>query len=424
MVLTLEDYRYDADRCVRCGGCKWVDHIYMDHPRWGVKCPSSARYLFDAYAAYGRLYLGLGLIDGELELSPTFVDSLYRCTQCGACDVGCKRNLDLEPLLTLEALRQRCVQEGKGPMPEHKAIAENIVRNRNRYNAPPENRFKWLPEDVPAAKKAEYVYFVGCNSAYRQTELAQATVKILKAAGVEFMVMDSDEWCCGHPLYVTGQADLAKVQAEHNIEAIERTGASTVVTSCAECYKTIKVDYPKMLKKSSADMSFGVVHLVELVDQLIKEERLKLTNPVDMRIVYHDPCNLSRMSEPWLHWEGKRVEYGKLEPSKEYRRGTQGVYQPPRDILSAIPGVELIEFIRKRENALCCGAGGGVRDAFRDFALWTADERLEEAKAVGAEAVVSCCPYCKENFIEAANNRKDKMKIYDITDVILQAIQP
>ncbi len=400
-----------------------MDHIYMGHPRWGVKCPSSMRYLFDAYTAYGRSFLAVELMDGTFDFSPKILDIIYKCNLCGACDAGCKRNLDLEPLLVLEALRETCVQDGKGPMPAHKAIAENISRNKNRYGAPPENRFKWLPKGVPIAKKAEYVYFAGCNSAYRQPELAQATVRILKAAGVEFMVMDPDEWCCGNSLYTTGQADLAKVQAEHNIMAIERSGATTVVTSCAECYKTLKVDYPKMLRKSTADMGFRVVHLVELVDQLIKEERLKLVNRVDMRIAYHDPCNLARLSEPWVHWEGKRVEYGKLEPPKEFRRGTNGIYQPPRDILSAIPGVELIEFERMRENALCCGAGGGVRDAFKDFALWTGDERLEEAKAVGTEAVVSCCPYCKENLSEAADIRKENIRVYDITEVILKAIQ-
>ncbi len=422
MLFNLDTHRYEASRCTRCGGCKWVDHIYMDHPRWGTRCPSVIRYLFDAYTAYGRLFLIPALLDGELEFSPTVVDIIYKDQLCGACDVGCKRNLDLEVLQALEALREKCVQVGKGPMMEHKAIADNITLTGNRYGGLPEARFNWLPEDIQVAQKAEYIYFAGCNSAYRQPELARATAKILNAAGLEFMVMDPDESCCGHPLYITGQTDVARKQAEHNIKAIQDAGAATVVASCAECYKTLKVDYPKMLKRSTGEMSFKVVHLVELVDQLVKEGRLKFIHEVDMRVAYHDSCNLSRLSEPWIHWEGKRGRYGTLVPPKEYRRGTYGVYQPPRDILDSIPGLELIEFIRMKENALCCGAGGGVRDAFKEFALQSANERMEEARAVGVEAIVSACPYCKENFGEAAIIAGDKLRAYDLTEIVLRAL--
>jgi Fe-S oxidoreductase len=237
------------------------------------------------------------------------------------------------------------------------------------------------------------------------------------------MLLGAEEWCCGHPLYVTGQVEAFKQQMEHNLEVLKKAGASTVLTSCAEGYKTWKVDYPKVLDKSTAEMGFKVMHIVEYADQLLQEGRLKFDNPIDMKVTYHDSCNLGRLSEPWIHWEGKRVKYGCLEPPKEYRRGTYGIYQEPRNILKAIPGVELVEMYRIRENAWCCGAGGGVRDGNKDFALWAAEDRLEEAEAVGAEAIVSACPYCKENFSEAISNRGDKIKAYDITELMAQAIK-
>jgi len=133
---------------------------------------------------------------------------------------------------------------------------------------------------------------------------------------------------------------------------------------------------------------------------------------------------LGRLSEPWIPWEGKHVRWGCTEPPKEWRRGTYGIYEPPRKILRSIPGIELVEMIRVRENAWCCGAGAGMREADKDFALWTAGGRLDEVRQIGAEAIVSSCPYCKENFKEAVNARDEKVKVYDISELILDAISP
>ena len=132
----MENFRYDMSRCIRCKACKWVDHIYMPGVQFGTICPSERRYQFDSYSAYGRLKLALAVMDGRLDFSEKMLDAVYRCTLCGACDVGCKRNLDLEILLSLEALRIRAVESGKGPMPEHRKIADNIAQNHNRLGAP------------------------------------------------------------------------------------------------------------------------------------------------------------------------------------------------------------------------------------------------------------------------------------------------
>jgi Fe-S oxidoreductase len=394
----------------------------MPNIRFAYKCPSIAHYLFDAYGAYGRERLALQVMDGKIDLTPQLQKAIFACQLCGACDIGCKRNLDLEPLLVLETLRARLVDKGLGPMPEQKKIAENISKTHNRYGSPHANRSKWLPQDIKPATKADVVYFVGCASSYVKTEIAQATATILASTGTSFMLLGSEEWCCGHPLYSTGQFAAFKAQLEHNIEAVHELGAQTVLLSCAEGYRTWKVDYPKMLGKSTVDMGFRVMHIVELIDQLMQNDGLKFNSPLDMKLTYHDPCYLGRLSEPWLHWEGERGTWGRLSPPKEFRRGTNGIYQAPRNILQAIPGVELVEMDRNRENAWCCGAGGGVRDAFKDFALWTAGERLEEAAATGSEAIVSGCPYCKTNLQEAAKSKGEKLNIHDITEIVVRAM--
>jgi Fe-S oxidoreductase len=397
-----------------------VDHIYLSNIQFAYKCPSIAHYLFDAYAAYGRERLSLAVMDDNIDSTPELQKAIFACQLCGACDIGCKRNLDLEPLLVLETLRARLVEKGLGPMPEQKKIAENIDKNHNRYGSPHADRSKWLPPDIKPAATADIAYFVGCASSYVDTGIARATATILKNTNTEFMLLD--EWCCGHPLYSTGQFDAFQKQLEHNVAAVKKTGISTLLLSCAEGYRTWKVDYPKMLGISTDDMGFRVMHIVEYVDQLLQGGRLQFNNEMNMKVTYHDPCNLGRLSEPWTQWQGKRVQWGRLEPPKEFRRGTYGIYQAPRNILQAIPGIELVEMDRMRENAWCCGAGGGVRDAFKDFNLWTAEKRLEEAQATGAEAIVSDCPYCKENFQDAAESRGDKIKVYDITEIIVQAM--
>ena len=144
--------------------------------------------------------------------------------------------------------------------------------------------------------------------------------------------------------------------------------------------------------------------------------------PVKINATYHDSCRLARLSEPYVFWNGKRLPFGRTEPPKKWRRGTNGIYEPPRNVLKKIPELNLLEMERIRENAWCCGAGGGVKWAFNDFALWTASERLEEAESVGAEAIIGSCPFCKWNFLDAAKNTKKKIKVLDFVEVAAQAI--
>jgi Fe-S oxidoreductase len=183
-----------------------------------------------------------------------------------------------------------------------------------------------------------------------------------------------------------------------------------------------KVDYPKILNIATADLGFKVVHLTEYVDELIKKGALKLAHRIDLRLTYHDPCSLSRLSEPWVPWAGERGLWGVVNPPLERRRGTHGIYQPPRDVLSSIPGVELVEMPRMRENAFCCGAGRGTREAFPDFASWAAEQRLMEVEEVGAEALVSACPWCKDHFAQVVSENGGSLKVLDFSELVLSAI--
>ena len=146
-----EDYKWDADSCVRCSYCKWMHPWEVKNPRFSKICPSIAKFYFDAFSAQGRLNIVSGLINGELTLrdSPRILEIIYACTLCGACDIMCKRSMDHEVLLTLKALRTKAVDDGIGPLPEHKAFTVSIEKYHNPYNEPHEDRLKWLGKAKP-----------------------------------------------------------------------------------------------------------------------------------------------------------------------------------------------------------------------------------------------------------------------------------
>jgi Fe-S oxidoreductase len=417
--LNLEDYRYDARHCTGQTLCRWIDLNYVQGQDFAERCPTWQKEGFDVYGAVGKCNIVYYLLNGKLDYSdPTVRDIAYRDLLCGSCDVACKRNLDYEIQLMLESLRAKLVENSNGPMPQHIEPTKNIENTRNFYGKDQSQRLNWIPKNVKVAAKADILFFVGCRPAFSDTQIAVGTARILNAAKADFMVL-KDEPCCGHFLFSTGQMQKARKLAQDNIKSIRQTGAKTVVFSCPGCYKTFKVDYPKLLGFATSDLGFEVKHITELADQWVNEGRLKFKNRIDMKVTYHDPCNLGRLSEPWVPWKGVREDWGVFNPPRFVRRGVHGVYEPPRNILKAIPGIELAEMVRHHENAWCCGNEGGVKEAFPDLALWTASERLREAASTGAEAIICACPACKENFKDAAKNG---MKVYDVTELIAKAI--
>lgn len=416
-MVKLEELRYDAISCPRCSNCKWIDHIYVRSHRFAKICPLNARHGFNAYSAHGLLDLALAVMDGRLGNTPGLLDATFKCLLCGACDVRCKRNLDIEVLQVIEALRRRLVENGWGPPPALRELAERILRDGNRYGAPLESRLRGFSAPRPAAT-GKFVYFVGCHDSYVAPEAPTVIMKLLSRLGVEAVLLP-EERCCGKPLFAMGEWDKASELAHHNLEAITRSGAEMVIISCPECYHTLKVEYPRLLEKNTSDLGFEVVHITELLASRLAEGRIPWARQLKLKAAYHDPCHLGRLGEPWYHWKGERKPFGITEPPKIYRRGHNGVYQPPREVLQSL-GVELIELERSRENAWCCGAGGGVRIAFKDFALWTARERLKEAHSLGVKALVTVCPYCRENFKEADGF---DIEIYSLTELMGQALE-
>ena len=403
-------YYYDpkkiAENCHRWGVCRFVPAWLIKSLRFSKVCPSSAYYYFDAYSLQGRMNIALGLMEGRVnyENSPDLLDIVYACNLCGGCDAQCKNWCnEMEGLRVMEDTRANLVEDGQ-LLPGHMSIMDGLRKEDNMLMKPKAERGKWAEGlDVKnlTEEKAEVCYHAGCLLSYEEElwKVARGAVTLLKDVGVDVGIMGKDETCCGGRAYELGYRGEFTKYAESNIEAWTAAGVTTVVTSCSDCYCVFKRRYPELGSK------FEVVHMVEFIDRLIKEGKLKFSKTIPLTVTYHDPCHLGRRTDVYV--PGKPIE---------------GVYDLPRDVIKSIPGVELVEMERIREYAWCCGSGSHTREVYPDFSAWTASERIEEAKATGAETLVTACPWCERNFIDAINSTGEKIKVYDILELVQQAI--
>ncbi len=387
-----------VERCGKCGTCGTI------YQNWRNICPAVEEYQFESYFLGGKNLLTWGLLHDLIQWDNSIRDVLYACTLCGHCASQCQmaetdgtKPMKLFAMNILEAMRHEAVNAGFGPMHKHKIFGNHISKEYNPYLEKHRDRLNWLPEHLGnLPKEAEIVYYVGCTSSYREKNIAIATAKLFNHIGLNFTIL-SDEWCCGSPLFRTGQWEIAAQVSKHNIELMNKAGINTLTTSCAGCYRTWKTDYKDTYADLlNVDYNFDVLHTTELLADLIKKGEIEIEHEVRKKITYHDPCHL-------VHC---------------------GVYDPPRYILQNIPGVELVEMERIRENAWCCGAGGGVKSGFPEFALETAIRRLEEAEETKVEAIVTPCPFCTRNLRDAAEKAKFKIEVYDVVEILARAIKP
>jgi Fe-S oxidoreductase len=423
--MALEDYQAEMERCSQCSYCRWIPLDQIKSWRFALGCPSVAYSHFHTYTARGRYLVARSLLKGQSDYSDRVRDVVFKCQACGSCDVTCKVcRFNLEPLQMILELKARLVADGQSP-PEHVALVDHLRKQNNSMGRAKAERGKWAEgldiKDL-AAEKAEVVFHAGCRFSYdaQLQPAARTAVSLLKDAGVDVGILGEKETCCGLRAYTMGYRKELSNCAAKLIKAWERAGVKTVVTSCADCYHGFKRHYPDL------GASFEVLHTVEFIDRLIKEGRIKFSRSVPMTVTYHDPCHLGRQGEPYVAWNGveKKIRNQVIvyEPRRPRYNGAWGVYDPPRDVLRSIPGIELVEMERIREYAWCCGAGGGVLEAYPDFALSTAAERIDEAATTGAEAIVSACPWCERSFLDAVNGAGNKLKVFDVVELVNQAL--
>lgn len=317
---------------------------------------------------------------GELEWNEDLLDPIFACTTCGNCEVQCLAPHHEHIVDIIEELRASAVAN-LGALPSHMKFSENIAQHHNPYGV--EHHARSLKDLHGLPDKAEVVYFIGCTSNYRETSIRDATISILKKAGVEFTIID--EYCCTSPLLRTGQLEGTSQIAQYNSDQVSQAGARTVVTSCSGCYRTLKRDYPRM----GVRYEFDILHITEFIEHLIDQGSLHIKDSLNIvPYTWHDPCHLGRHMD---------------------------VYDSPRNVLEKMR-VPLLEMETSRENAWCCGAGGGCKSAYADWSLETATSRIAQAQDVGASAIVTGCPFCVRNLRDASEF--SKMKVLDIAELV------
>ncbi len=329
----------------------------------------------------------LGLIDFEDE-------DVWLCATCNNCVKRCPRGVEI--IDVMRALRRAVTELGIAKVPDSLRITiKNISGLGNPLGEPEDKRADWAKNlDVKLhTEGTEILYFPCCIPEYDPSvqRVAQATVNILKKAGVDFGILGNQANCCGESVRKAGDENVFKRLAQNNITAFEAMGVTTVVTSSPHCYHTFKNEYPKL------GGNFEVIHSSQYLLELIKQGRLKLTKEVNKKVAYHDPCYLGRHND---------------------------IYDEPREILKNIPGLKLIELPYHHENSLCCGGGGGRIWMETKSGERFSDMRIEQALEVGANVLAVACPYCLLNFEDSVLtlDKSDFIEIKSLAELVQEAL--
>jgi heterodisulfide reductase subunit D len=401
----LESLRRDMKKCVRCSLCKLVPMPTITQARFTSACPPVDEYHFHAFSGGGMNVMTLALLDGRIRVDRDLAQIVSACTTCGMCDVSCKFIMAAERQDVILALKEHLAESGFAPTktedkPALPGWADGL-------------KLKTLPES-----KSDVLLFVGAGTGSGHASTARKLGELLQRARVDFGFLE-DEPETGIQAFWTGQRQVFTEQAQTVVDRLDRTEAKVIVTLCGEDLGMLRSKYPRYGRAPQA----RVLHASEFLLPLIQKNRLKLTRPIKQIVTWHDPCYLGRQSEPPLVWQGEeRQTHGVMTyftPPKPINYGTNGVFDAPRQVLRAIPGLHFVEMHRIREYAYCCGGGGGVPQAHPNVARSAANQRLEEARAVGAKTLVTACQHCRQNLTRWQAGTS--MPVVDLVDLVYAA---
>jgi len=369
----LAPYYEEMLRCTRCGYCQ-------------AACPTFEVLHQEGATARGRVQLLRAVDEGLIPLTAAVGERLWRCLDCRSCTLHCPGGVRLDEIFALA--RRSLAETAAFPQPLRE-LGDRVAEHHNISGESNETRHLWLEnmEEAVATEEAETAYWVGCVAGLYPMVYAipQSFSRILRALGEPFAILGGEEWCCGYPLLSAGLP--AEGLITHNLEALKDQGIRRLVTTCPSCYHAWKTAYPQDRVE--------VVHAVEFLAQAVADGRIPWREPAGdpLVVTYHDPCDLGRK---------------------------QDVYDPPREVLQAIPGVELREMSESRADALCCGGGGNLESVDRDLSGGIAALRLAQAQATGAAAIVTACQQCQRTLAMAARRERVRMQVWDLSQIVWQ----
>ena len=340
----------------------------------------------ETYSARGRGLLIKGVMKGEQTLTKKIVDIIYACSKCGRCFGECFQNVDLHEAIV--HMRRHIVEKNMAPQAFH-TTAKNILEYGDPSAVPVERRLAWM-KDLHTKKlpHADHLFFLGCMVANRTPNTAKAFLNILNHTNEDFTMLGKDEGCCGYVLLASGLWDEAKQVAHGLIKKIEKTKAESLITPCAGCYYTFTRLYPEILDISLPCKTF---HSTQFLEKKIKKGEIELRE-YNKKITYHDPCSLGRHSN---------------------------VYNSPRNVLKAIPNLELVEMSYNRNQSRCCGGGGGLWVFNHQISMNSAYTRLkEDVLPINVDFFTTACPQCQLNFHLTSRKKSIPLQIKDIVEIV------
>ncbi len=382
----------EIDACTRCGECLQFCPIYSQRGEEAInprgKIQAMKKFIRAQYGLLAKLIGPRKLKEEELR---KFSDMIYHCTLCGECGLQCPVSIDSRNLWL--ALKEVLVDLNYYPK-NLELLKKNVLSKYNITGEENTLRTQWLEglEGLPTHRyqkeKAEFAFFVGCVSSYYPMayKIPQSFTTLLDRAGIDFTLLGGAEWCCGFPLLGGGFKKEAQVLIQHNIDAMKEKGVHSVIFSCPSCYHTWKETYRTDLH---------LYHSVHFVLKMIKEGQIKFKGE-KAKVTYHDPCDLGRASR---------------------------VYDAPREILRAMPGVEFVELADHGERCKCCGGGGLLEMIDPELGASLAKEKIKQIQETGAEWVITACQQCIRTIQTTARKMKVPLKVQYITEFVLKRME-
>lgn len=382
----------EIDACTRCGECLRYCPIYTQRQEEEInprgKIQAIKRFIRSQYGLWAKIFGPRKLSEEQLK---KFSEMVYRCTLCGECGWVCPVSIRSKDLWI--GLREVLVELGYYPK-QFDTLKENVLTSHNISGLDNEGRTEWLeamgdlPEHRYQKEKAEVIYFVGCVASYFPMvhKIPQGMIQILNRAQVDFALLGGAEWCCGFPLIGAGMRDEAEQMITHNLEVVRKKEAHTAIFTCPSCFHTWREEYHAEIK---------LFHFTQFLLNLIREGKIRFKEE-RIRVTYHDPCDLGRAS---------------------------GIYDSPREILRAIPGVELVEMKDHGPNCKCCGGGGNLEMIDPELSAALAREKIKQIQETGADAVVTSCQQCIRTIMTTARRMKIPIKAFNLTELVLKHME-
>ena len=324
---------------------------------------------------------------------------LWDCTTCKTCTLRCPRGL--KPMDLVIGMRGTLVEEGHIPKTIIEAM-ENAYKHGNPWGKPKEKRTEWIKslpgdlkvKDFSQGDRAEYLYFVGCTASSdpRIQEIAKSLAFILNRAEVDFGILGNEEQCCGNEIRRMGETGLFEELMETNIQRFESYQIEHIVTTCPHGFNALKNEYPQG--------KFDVLHTTQLLAKRLEEGKLSFPKEIKKVVTYHDPCFLGKQNN---------------------------VFDEPRMLLNAIPGLTFKELDRSRERSLCCEGGGGRMwaESSSEMGQRLAEIRVQDAVELGAEILATACPLCVLTLEDAVktSGHEEKIKVMDVMELLAEAME-